>query len=60
MDGSGLKKDQIYLAKVVGCETLQKIRIMNVMTNCATVELIEGGKNGVVKLTDIFPMEQKS
>ncbi|WP_122646972.1 hypothetical protein [Enterococcus mediterraneensis] len=60
MDRSQLRKDQVYFAKVVGCNHLQKVRIMTILSRCATVELIEGGKNGVVKLDHIFCVDQEA
>lgn len=56
-----MKKEELctnksYLAKVIGQPTLQKIKIVRLLSNTATVELLEGGNYGVAKLSDIQPL----
>ncbi|MGG5339712.1 hypothetical protein [Enterococcus mundtii] len=51
---SELKKDGIYMAKVVGEKELYKIKIRNILERTAVVELVDDcNKVAVVKLEDI-------
>ncbi|MBO1300156.1 MULTISPECIES: hypothetical protein [Enterococcus] len=51
---SELKKDGIYMAKVVGEKELYKIKIRNIIERTAVVELVDdSNKVAVVKLKDI-------
>jgi hypothetical protein len=47
---------KLYLAKVIGQPTLQKIKIISLLSNTATVELLADGNYGVAKLADIQPL----
>lgn len=54
LETSELKKDGIYMAKVVGEKELYKIKIRNILERTAVVELVdESNKVAVVKLKDI-------
>lgn len=54
LETSELKKDGIYMAKVVGEKELYKIKIRNILERTAVVELVDdSNKVAVVKLKDI-------
>lgn len=54
LETSELKKDGIYMAKVVGEKELYKIKIRNILERTAVVELVDdSNKVAVGKLKDI-------
>lgn len=54
LETSELKKDGIYMAKVVGEKELYKIKIRNILERTAVFELVDdSNKVAVVKLKDI-------
>lgn len=54
LETSELKKDGIYMAKVVGEKELYKIKIRNILERTTVVELVDdSNKVAVVKLKDI-------
>lgn len=46
--------DSIYETSVIGYDEPQKVRVLSLLNRTATVQLVDGDENGVVKMDDLL------